>query len=343
MEQPSPEDRIGSLLGGRYRLESLVARGGMAAVYRGRHEVTGRLVAVKVLDDALRADPEALQRFLLEGRLASQSAHPNVAEVLDVGDGAGGGCAFVVLELLEGETLGDVLDREGPLPPGAAAALLVPAMAGVARAHARGVVHRDLKPDNLFLHRGAGGALVPKVVDFGVARDLAASDDGERITRVGEVVGTPAYMSPEQACGESDRAGAAADVWSMGVVWYEALAGALPFDGPTPAATMAAVACGPYVPLAEAAPWVPAALAEVVDRALARDPGGRHADMGAFLDAVLAALREAEAAGDVEVCAPVVEGIDVAAIERPTFPFALRRPRARKATRSMVPGEPRAA
>ena len=128
-------------------MESVAGYGGMAAVYSGRHEGTGRPVAVKVLDDAYADNPVALRRFLLEGRIAAKARHPNAVQVLDVGDGAEGGCAYIVLELLDGETLEDVFQREGAVPLDVAVALPLPLMGAVANAHARGVVHRDLKPN----------------------------------------------------------------------------------------------------------------------------------------------------------------------------------------------------
>jgi serine/threonine protein kinase len=331
MDNEVNDERVGQLLGGRYRLESIVGYGGMAAVYSGRHEGTGRPVAVKVLDDAYADDPAALRRFLLEGRIAAKARHPNVVHVFDVSDGAEGGCAYIVLELLAGETLGDVLEREGALLLDVAVALLLPLMGAVANAHARGVVHRDLKPENLYLHEDAEGNLVPKVVDFGVARDLADVVSEGRITRVGDVIGTPSYMSPEQARGQSDEAGPAADVWSMGVIWYEALTGALPFDGPTQVSVMVAINRAEYVPVERRAPWLPPAVCAVLNRALARDLAARYGDMGAFLDALLSALHVS--------AAPEREPDDDTIADALPIPFELtrRRPRGRQVTRSFAP------
>ncbi len=277
------EEHLGALLDGKYHLGGVVGRGGMATVFEARHIGTGRRVAVKMLNPEYEGDAEASDRFLREARVAADLKHPNVVDVLDLGDAHQ--VAYMVLEFLDGESLARTLQRDRPLPFERASALLVPVMRAMAYVHARNVVHRDLKPENLFIHRDEAGDTVPKVLDFGIARFLDA-DHGPHITQAGMVMGTPAYMSPEQARGISDEIGTAADVWSMGIIWYEALTGTLPFVGPTPVSTLLAVSQHQHVPFAVRLPTLPGPVAEVLERSLARLASARYADMGAFLVAL---------------------------------------------------------
>ncbi len=277
------EEHRGALLDGKYHLGGVVGRGGMATVFEARHIGTGRRVAVKMLNPEYEGDAEASDRFLREARVAAELKHPNVVDVLDLGDAHQ--VAYMVLEFLDGEPLAKTLQRDGPLDFGRAMGLLAPVMRAMAYVHARNVVHRDLKPENLFIHRDEAGDTVPKVLDFGIARFLDA-DHGPHITQAGMVMGTPAYMSPEQGRGISDEIGAAADVWSMGIIWYETLTGTLPFVGPTPVSTLLAVSQHQHVPFAVRLPTLPGPVVEVLERSLARLASARYADMGAFLVAL---------------------------------------------------------
>ncbi len=306
-----PSSSRGPLLGGKYCLSELLGRGGMGAVYEGRHVRTGRPVAVKILHADYAGNAEVVRRFLREARVMAELDHPNVVDVLDMDEEADG-TVFMVLERLDGKPLSELLKREGALPFARAAEVLLPVMRALAFAHGRGVVHRDLKPENIFLHRDAEGRAVPKVLDFGIA--WALEDDARpRITLNGYVMGTPEYMSPEQAEGATDRIGAASDVWSMGVIWYEALTGRLPFAGSTPHEVMAAVTRAPFQLPSALAPGLAPDVAQALDRALARDAAKRYADMDAFLDALLAAMArpappppEESAQGPDETTAPAL-------------------------------------
>jgi eukaryotic-like serine/threonine-protein kinase len=234
----------------RYRLERPLGHGGMATVYLARDTDLDRPVAVKVLD---AADEGLRERFVREARLAARLSHPNVVSVFDAGED--GGRPYIVMEHVEGETVAELLARRGPLPPDEARGLALQAARGLAHAHAAGLVHRDVKPQNLLLRED--GTL--KIADFGIAR---ATED-TALTQPGTVLGTAAYLAPEQARGE--RATPASDVYSLGAVLYELLTGRPPLETATP--------------VRELAPEVPRDIEAVVMRCLARNPAYRPADL----------------------------------------------------------------
>ena len=228
--KPSQTLAIGEVVADKYRIERLLGSGGMAEVYAAINIRTDRRVALKWILPALAASPEVLARFRREALAAGRINHPNVVTIFDVVEHQGSAC--LVMELLSGETLADRMKRTGPMAFVEAVAIMLPAMRGVAAAHAHGVIHRDLKPDNIFLCMDADGSIRDcKVLDFGVSKltvaDAATTGD---ITLSGNVVGTPEYMAPEQV-----RAGKHADhridIYSLGVVFYEMLAGRPPFVG----------------------------------------------------------------------------------------------------------------
>lgn len=250
--------------GGRYAVERELGRGGMATVLLARDRELDRPVAVKVLDDRVAGDEELLRRFRREALTAAQLAHPNVVQVFDAGEEAGR--LYIVMECVEGEGLDAVLRREGRLPPERALDLVAQACAGLGYAHGRGIVHRDVKPANLLLRRDG----VLKVADFGIA--YAA--DATRVTEVGTLMGTAAYVAPEQARG--GPVGPAADVFSLGVVAYQLLTGRVPWPVES-LAELASVGETPATPVRELVPEVPAAVEAVVMRCLARNPDYRPA------------------------------------------------------------------
>jgi eukaryotic-like serine/threonine-protein kinase len=255
---------------GRYHVENVLGGGGMALVYRAHDEELDRPVAIKVLADNLAADEAFRRRFLREARLAASLAHPNVVRVYDSGEADGR--PFIIMEYVEGETLADVLSRRGRLSPTEAVELALQVCSGLEHAHRAGLVHRDIKPQNLLI-RGDGTV---KIVDFGIAR----SAQGTRLTETGSVLGTAAYLAPEQALGEEVTP--AADVYALGVVLYELLAGRTPHTPETLTQFLVRGQEQPIPELRELAPEVPEALEDVVMRCLARMPEYRPSSAAAL-------------------------------------------------------------
>jgi serine/threonine-protein kinase len=220
-------DLTGETLLGKYKLTGLLGRGGMGAVYQGTHLRTGRKVAVKVLDDRFLANRSIVQRFGREARAASSIEHPGIAEVLDL-DQLPDGAPFLVMELLDGETLGSFIERKKRLSQAEALEIFEQLLEALDAAHERGIVHRDLKPDNIFLLPPShSGKRVVKILDFGISQK--ADEVRSHLTQTGAVLGTPHYMSPEQALGESDL-DARADIYAAAVVLYECVVGDVPYD-----------------------------------------------------------------------------------------------------------------
>ncbi|MEZ4228970.1 MAG: serine/threonine-protein kinase [Polyangiaceae bacterium] len=283
------------MIGGRYELESLLGEGGMGAVWRARHLITKKHVALKLLKQSGAANDKVLKRFLREARAVSAVQHPNVVQVHDViqlDDGA----PVMVMDLLEGEDLAHKLARVGRLELDELSRLLLPVVSAVGCAHAAGIVHRDLKPDNIMLHLQADGSVVPKVLDFGIAKLSATEGDAAsttNLTQTGAVMGTAYYMPPEQVFGEKD-VDQRADVWAMGVIMYECLAGRKPIEGENFGQIFKAIAMGNIQPLQELAPWLPGDVCELVGRMLISDRAERCADLREAYE-VLGRHTEAEA------------------------------------------------
>ncbi|HVY45708.1 MAG TPA: serine/threonine-protein kinase [Minicystis sp.] len=264
----------GDLVSGKYRLLRQLGAGGMGSVWAARNELTDRDFAIKFLLPDLANNQEALHRFFLEARACGQIKHPAVVDVYDMGQ-AEDGSPYIVMELLEGEGFDARLARAGTFRPGDAAVWLAFVSRGLEEAHVRGLVHRDLKPGNIFFALDARGDIVPKLLDFGVSKATGLKDGDDFVkTTTGAVLGSPAYMSPEQAKGEQDIDGRS-DVWSLGVILYEALTGQIPFDAPNYNALMLAIITRPHRPLLELAPHVPPELSAIVDHALAKERAHR--------------------------------------------------------------------
>jgi len=269
---------IGELFG-NYRATALLGEGGMGAVYLAEHPAIGRRVAVKVLHPNYAPDQQLLARFLNEARAANAIRHPNIIEILDSGVLASG-TPFLVMELLEGESLGTRLRRVGMLPVAAALELAHQTASALGAAHAKGIVHRDLKPDNLFVipdpHHPESERI--KVLDFGIAKLQQSPLDSIK-TRTGTLMGTPIYMSPEQ-CRGTKALDHRTDVYSLGVIIYEMLAGHPPFVSQGFGELVHMHLNVQPAPLRPERPEIPALLETVVLRALAKDPEERFADMG---------------------------------------------------------------
>ncbi len=268
----------GVLLAGRFRLARELGRGGMGVVWAAHDDVLDAPVAIKILLAEL--DSPLAQRFLQEARAAAKLRHPNIVTVLDVGRDNDLGVMFMVQEYLRGRDLKRYLHETGPLPPTEALALLLPVMRALSFAHSQRVVHRDLKPENIFLCDTPEG-LVPKVIDFGIARVTDALGQSAQQTQTAQVMGSPSYMSPEQAAG--DRAlDARTDVWSLGVVLYYALTRRLPHEGKTVNLILASIIGQPPTPIALRVPTLPQTIVQLVGGALVMDPERRFPTMDAF-------------------------------------------------------------
>ena len=262
---------VGEVLAARYELEELVANGGMSRIYRARDSALERDVALKVLRPQFGDDEEYVARFRREARMVAQLSHPNIVTVIDRGEADGN--QFIVFEYVEGETLKDLIDRAGPLPTRRAVELTLQVADGLAYAHQNGLVHRDVKPQNVLLTQTG----VAKVTDFGIARSL---DVEHGVTQTGTVLGTSNYLSPEQASGLPVTT--ATDVYSLGVVLYELLAGDVPFHGNNLVAVAMRHVHDPPPSLLEIRPDLPLRLVAAVEKALEKDPADRFASMDAF-------------------------------------------------------------
>jgi CheY-like chemotaxis protein len=271
VEPRSPAQAVpGSVLGGRYRLDTMVGGGSFGTVFRARHLELNRDVAVKILATSAGTDPEALARFKREGDSACRVQHPNAVAVYDLAVNPGG-VAYLVMELLEGRSLEKELEESGPLGPVRCAEIVVPVCSALSAAHAVGVVHRDIKPSNVFLCRSPRGE-VTKILDFGIAKLASESAIGQSLTIDGSLLGTPAYMAPERF--RRGPYGPKSDVYSVGVMLYEMLAGRLPFIPSTadPLALVAMQAEEDPPPIRTRRADVAPTLEKLVFSALARNP-----------------------------------------------------------------------
>jgi serine/threonine-protein kinase len=273
---------VGHTLDEKYRLEEKLGIGGMGTVYRARHLLIDRPVAVKVLNQRFVEDEAARTRFRREARAAGRLQHANAVTVTDFGE-SHDGYVYLVMELLEGRTLRDVLAKEAPLDVARSVSLMLQIAGAVAAAHEAGIIHRDLKPANIFIVQRADVPAVVKVLDFGIAKLAAESlddDEAMTLTQVGAMIGTPRYMSPEQ-CDGLDLT-PAADVYSLGCILYEMLTGTVPFSGSTPLAiAMKQISDTPRSPR-EFVSTIPVPLEKVVLHTLEKRPENRPANAAEF-------------------------------------------------------------
>jgi serine/threonine-protein kinase len=295
--EPAAGARAGETVDGKYRLARLLGRGGMGEVYEAEHLGTGRCVAVKLVHAKARAPRGAAElRFRREASAAGAIESPHVVAVLDAGRDEASGDLYLGMERLRGEDLQRLLRREGALRPDVALRIAAQALRGLAKAHEAGVVHRDVKPANLFLARTGEGAVTVKLLDFGIAKVRPEGGYTGGLTATGDVLGSPLYMSPEQMRGSRDVDGRA-DLWSLGSVLYCALTGRAPYQHVEDALDLAlAFSSGDAPPPVRAlAPSAPPEAEAIVTRALALDPALRWPTAAAMLSAVEALLPDGAA------------------------------------------------
>ena len=273
---------VGTTLAERYEIVRRIGEGGMGAVYEARHSIIGKRVAIKVLLEKFLENEELIARLLQEARLASSIGHQNIVDVTDFGT-TRDGRAFVVMEFLEGEPLSELIMRDAPLPVERSLAIVKQVASALGAAHAKGIVHRDVKPENVYLVRRDDADFV-KVVDFGVSKAVRTREEGgsdwQRLPRTGAVLGTPLFMSPEQASGNEDI-DQRADIWAVVLILYECLTGELPFRGSNYLGVVSQILNKEAQPPSVLRPelGIPAAVDRVVMRGLEKDRSRRYQAM----------------------------------------------------------------
>jgi eukaryotic-like serine/threonine-protein kinase len=317
-DQATSAYAVGDLIAGKYALEELLGEGGMGAVFRARNTTIDMPVAIKLIRADL--DRELLSgRLLQEARAAAKLGHPAIVRVFDVGKTALGD-PFIVMELLQGESLANVIEREGRLSSARAVQLLLPIADALSVAHGKGFVHRDVKPDNVFIANDEEGQLQPKLVDFGIVKQERQIGDSQ-LTQVGAVLGSPDYMSPEQARG-LDTIDQRSDVWSFSVVLYEAITGVTPFQSTNYNALLRMIVEAEPVSL-HAQQAADDELSQIVQRGLSKDPNARFATMGQMGKALASWLCERGISEDA--CGVSLEARWLSRTSDPTSPGRMSR------------------
>ncbi|MFW5921277.1 MAG: protein kinase domain-containing protein, partial [Polyangiales bacterium] len=265
---------IGRIISDRYKIESLLGRGGMGVVYKAEHVHIGKLMAVKLLHGEMSRDKDTLKRFRREAEAASKLSHPNSVQIFDFGRSEG--LMYLVMEYVEGPDLGQVLQKDGPMSFARAARICAQVCASVGEAHGQGIVHRDLKPENVMIQQSSGQPDFVKVLDFGLAKLREEGKAHITVTRQGHIVGTPYYMSPEQIRG--DEVDARGDVYAIGAMLYKCVTGAPPFSAPTPMGVLTKHLTEELEPPSRHARELPAEADAIVSQAMAKEAGDRYAD-----------------------------------------------------------------
>ena len=282
-------DLVGQVIADRYHVVKKLGEGGMGQVYLAEHVKMGRRSAIKVMNQSMIHDPDAVARFNREAANASRITHPNVCAVYDFGE-TPDGVIYLAMEFIEGEPLTDLIQREGALKIHRAFNIFRQVADALTAAHDLGIVHRDLKPDNIMLAKGRDGGDIVKVVDFGIAKAMGGDDAGQKVTKTGLVVGTPEFMSPEQLSG--DKLDGRSDLYSLALVFYRMLTGKLPFEATTVQETMIKRLTDEPTKLLAARPDLtfPRGLQEAMDTALARSPVDRYQNVAKFSSDVAAVV-----------------------------------------------------
>jgi serine/threonine-protein kinase len=281
---------VGQTLASKYRIEERISEGGMGTVYRATHILMEKAVAIKVLHPSLAADDKIVARFTREAKAASRISNPHALNVTDFGDSENG-IVFLVMEYLRGKTLKEVIRGEGPMPLARVVEVTRQICGALDAAHAEGVVHRDLKSDNIMLEEVAGGNDWAKVLDFGIAKILETEGPDPELTAPNLIIGTPQYMSPEQ-CSQASGIDARSDIYSLGIILYEMLVGHVPFTGESATAIMLKHLQEPPPSVLDERKDLPPAVGEVIARALSKLPEERQASAGELAEALASAAAE---------------------------------------------------
>lgn len=331
--QAANDSLVGQTLAGKYSIKELIKSGGMGSVYRGKHVLMDKTVAIKVLRPSLAVDNMVVARFSREAKAASRISHPHAVSVTDFGESENG-VVFLVMEYLDGQTLKQIIRNEGPMPLARAVEIVRQVAGALDAAHHQGVIHRDLKSDNIMLSETNGGDWA-KVLDFGIAK--IQEPEGTRdhdITAPNLVIGTPQYMSPEQ-CSQTGPIDARSDVYSLGVILYEMLAGRVPFTGESATVIMMKQVQDTPPSILAARPDLPEAVGEVVERALAKQPADRFQTAGDLCEAITAIAADAPAVAALPVTPDTVanepvkteDDADEVTVVRPREPLLVPRSR----------------
>src|SRR6267154_5947926 len=309
--QSMDDPLLGQTLAEKYLIEQLIKRGGMGSIYRGKHVMMEKTVAVKVLRPSLAGDDVVVARFSREAKAASRISHPHAVSVTDFGESESG-VVFLVMEYLDGRSLKEVIRSEGPMALDRAVEIVRQVSGALDAAHAQGVIHRDLKSDNIMLSQTNGGDWA-KVLDFGIAK--IQQPEGVRdndITAANLVIGTPQYMSPEQ-CSQAGPIDARSDVYSLGVIVFEMLAGRVPFTGESPTVIMMKQVGDEPPSILDQRPDLPVSIDNLIKKALAKQPSERFQTAGALSEALTQAADEAGAAVSAKP-APVADTVSIAPV-----------------------------
>jgi serine/threonine protein kinase len=331
--QAANDSLVGQTLAGKYLIEELLKSGGMGSVYRGKHVLMDKTVAIKVLRPSLAVDDVVVARFSREAKAASRISHPHAVSVTDFGESENG-VVFLVMEYLDGQTLKEIIRHEGPMPLARAVEIVRQVAGALDAAHQQGVIHRDLKSDNIMLSE-TNGADWAKVLDFGIAK--IQEPEGSRdhdITAPNLVIGTPQYMSPEQ-CAQTGPIDARSDGYSLGVILYEMLAGHVPFTGESPTVIMMKQVQDTPPSILAARPDLPKDVGGLVERALAKKPADRFQTAGELSEALSAIALDAPAVTALPVTLDTVanepvqtdDDADEVTVVRPREPLVVPRSR----------------